>query len=1288
MPDRIETADSGNNSPAINTNDIEDELSDYMHDADIFRQSLSIPVSRYCCSMSMAPSSRDVALASRYGLHIVDLTTPLEPACYLRYDTCWDPVEVRWSPHRARENWVATTSNQRVLIWNVQASPNNPVELILPGHKRAISDLHWSPYQSNMIATGALDTYIHLWDLRTPNRPVISLCAWTAGAARVQYNRKNEFVIASAHAHTVKIWDTRKGTAPIIEIHAHDGKVNYVDWSIEEENELLTCGQDRKLKFWNIQQDSKECIGTIMTNAPVRLARYAPFGPAVVSAAQRLDPTLRLWAQDADDQQQQQQQQQPIHTFAGSSEPFRKFGWRIRNDLDDEFQLVALSLDGYLRLYPVDKKTTAMCGKQGKSAMAKQRPTHSLKQLTSAVLSCRRTMQIPHIPLDDGTTPPCYTASSIHPMSTGTSTPGSSTPTTGLFPSQALLGTPYTRSGHMGPDMSPSNRNSSYNMNFSYATPPDYKIQNDSAAVFRSSPQHPTLIPSPDPLINNPLLPRPCMPTPTTSSSLGNDASEWSLPEEFALTKRKYPQVQFEKFDPLTRSCSLSLDGPWSNTDLAFVHVSIVFPHEYPSAPPEISVHRSAAIPMAYRSHMIKGLTQIVSLHAEQRQPCLDSIISFLLGGHVRMKKGQDDGSGKETAVDGSLLLLETHGPRSRLLSGQDRSRVPYPRLCGAVFGIDGRLIVFFSKKTPLTTANSMRRPSKMDAFLAFPRRVNRSETSLQDMLNAIGLPPGWPRSYDRYEHGLKSARRDSSRLRGMASYDEDTDDVMSGGASRSDKMSHVNDHDLMSPSRKDTHYSVGLFNFSNLLPVSRLLASKYKLSGDHPAEVALENAEMARSLGRHDLSHMWTLASLILEDALKTNQSRSPRRLRWGLHPFGRRLVQNLLDYLARLGDVQTLAMFCCVFAEPYPPIPAINLLNERQAPMLPLGSSAGIGGHGGVSSTGGVHGSGSGNRDYFTMPTTKSRSFHSFMLPPAPSLPAEPLKTSALSYLPGFGLRLSQVSTRDTDTLHGSDVSQSDAATTIAATTTTITTTRSPHSNSHTASSISGFAPSNLHGPLAIPTTITTTGMARSYASEHTAIISPSLVAAVTSAVPIHPNESWLNMPHALNSVKSDSGFKVMMLHNERDFDSETRPRHVSLLDPLHWGQYDCYRLYYAELLFRWGLLKQRSEILKFASSNAIKRVHATDFDERRQLNFGGYCPECRTPLLSQSFCEQCKRYRKGIECALCHITVRGLVNVCLVCQHGGHQHHIREWFKQGNADCPTGCGCICVLACGEFK
>jgi hypothetical protein len=75
MPDRLDTDGMVENSSAIpisnshisnsgHNNDLTGDYGDYIYDTDVFKQSLSIPVSRSCCSMSMAPSSRDVALAS------------------------------------------------------------------------------------------------------------------------------------------------------------------------------------------------------------------------------------------------------------------------------------------------------------------------------------------------------------------------------------------------------------------------------------------------------------------------------------------------------------------------------------------------------------------------------------------------------------------------------------------------------------------------------------------------------------------------------------------------------------------------------------------------------------------------------------------------------------------------------------------------------------------------------------------------------------------------------------------------------------------------------------------------------------------------------------------------------------------------------------------------------------------------------------------------------------------------------------------------------------------------
>ena len=38
-----------------------------------------------------------------------------------------------------------------------------------------------------------------------------------------------------------------------------------------------------------------------------------------------------------------------------------------------------------------------------------------------------------------------------------------------------------------------------------------------------------------------------------------------------------------------------------------------------------------------------------------------------------------------------------------------------------------------------------------------------------------------------------------------------------------------------------------------------------------------------------------------------------------------------------------------------------------------------------------------------------------------------------------------------------------------------------------------------------------------------------------------------------------------------------------------------------------------------------------------------------------------------------------ILGSSSFCLLCAHGGHSHHILQWFE-GHTECPTGCGCRC--------
>lgn len=42
--------------------------------------------------------------------------------------------------------------------------------------------------------------------------------------------------------------------------------------------------------------------------------------------------------------------------------------------------------------------------------------------------------------------------------------------------------------------------------------------------------------------------------------------------------------------------------------------------------------------------------------------------------------------------------------------------------------------------------------------------------------------------------------------------------------------------------------------------------------------------------------------------------------------------------------------------------------------------------------------------------------------------------------------------------------------------------------------------------------------------------------------------------------------------------------------------------------------------------------------------------------------------------------HGTVKGLYAWCQKCGHGGHLHHIQEWYRK-NSFCPAGCGHECI-------
>ncbi|KAG9000661.1 hypothetical protein FRB94_005314 [Tulasnella sp. JGI-2019a] len=359
-------------------------------------------------NMSISPSYRDIVLAARKGLFIIDLDDPYATPRFLPQGGTWDVADVQWNPHPARANLIVSTSSQKLLIWDLYLQGQTSIQHIFERHYRAITDINWSYFEPDIIASCGIDSWVWAWDLRQGPRPIWGLCAWDAPATQVKWNRRDTHMLASSHDDKVLIWDDRKGSLPLLTINAHQGaKIYGIDWSRKYRNEIVTCALDNTIKFWQItclasQPDvGLDCVppatmpvspdpivlpqpslertlhsynypafggngdslqhprAVIHTKHPMWRARHLPFGYGVLGLPQRGETTLEMWTPDKPDD--------PIWTAEGHTDVVKEYVWRSRggNDRDHdnrEFQLITWSKDGTLRFWPIDPEVTKAAG--------------------------------------------------------------------------------------------------------------------------------------------------------------------------------------------------------------------------------------------------------------------------------------------------------------------------------------------------------------------------------------------------------------------------------------------------------------------------------------------------------------------------------------------------------------------------------------------------------------------------------------------------------------------------------------------------------------------------------------------------------------------------------------------------------------------------------------------------------------------------------------------------------------------------------------------------------------
>ncbi|XP_035229599.1 GATOR complex protein WDR59-like [Stegodyphus dumicola] len=220
-------------------------------------------------TMAVDSLGQYVVLAGRRHMGIVHLDQPNVVIHKTNRHSKWDVTTAEWSPHQ--NECFALACNQRAELYS-WGKADFTQTTSLKSHTRAISDLNWSIFDSHVLATASIDTFIYLWDIRDSRKPSISLSA-VAGASQVKWNKLQSHMLATSHEGDIRLWDTRKGTSPVQYITAHLLKIHNIDWCPHDENVLATSSQDCTVKFWDVTIPQKMDY-SLQVPCPVWRAQY------------------------------------------------------------------------------------------------------------------------------------------------------------------------------------------------------------------------------------------------------------------------------------------------------------------------------------------------------------------------------------------------------------------------------------------------------------------------------------------------------------------------------------------------------------------------------------------------------------------------------------------------------------------------------------------------------------------------------------------------------------------------------------------------------------------------------------------------------------------------------------------------------------------------------------------------------------------------------------------------------------------------------------------------------
>lgn len=1213
-----------------------------------FGNQLSLRVDQGVGAITISPSGRDVALASRSGLFIIDLDDPFCPPRCLPHVTAWEVADVQWSPHASKPYSVISTSNQKAIVWNLSLPANRAIEHVLHGHQRAITDINFHALEPEILATCSIDSFVHIWDLRIPKRPTTSFADWTAGASQVKWNRMNSHILASSHDTRAYVWDDRMGCRPLRVLNDHRSKVNGIDFSRLIESQFLTCSNDFTVKLWDYNQD--EPLATINTNFPVWRARHTPFGTGcLIMPLRGGDNNLYLKNLKG---LHSNTKLESAHVFSGHSEPVRDFLWRSRGGEgaieDREFQLVTWSKDHDLRLWPVPRSVLELVdynyGTPIEMNITRRGAVYeTYRHEPMRFRSIRSDMKRQNFMTGN------VTANQENSYNNNThlqwmagvrigrsavmapfdsSIPSEGISNDGLYSENlpANLGEEVSMTGRKFPrirfeQISVSTGKCTISLNAPWS-------ENEEDLVFMRV------------MINFPV-------------DYPFSAPKFELEGDQELMDSKAPEILEMLNTIANRFCS---HGRYClEICLRYLSGDKIDLDDY-NFSNNLSTEFDRQEDISEDPDLVFGTDYLTK--SEDR----NDIIGAVVDGHEDDDDDENDDDDDDSSTGHGEGLVDTSGVIKPSVDS-----TPLPKGCGAIWSKSGYLVCFFENRKDRSQSNfdnlrsiNNRLPRdfgtpQLDESKEFDDSESDSDLDEDDILPFTGYGQFGRIKPNYLLNRLKTVR---------------------GGPGSADRSQETH-------TQTENKNFVRIIDLHNLIPSRKELAAEYLVLGKPPEELAKHNAIVAEKYHCRGIAECWKLLENVLSLNVYIRPGEAADRLTqllgasgrfdWGSHPFGKSwLIDELFNYFENEQNTQMLAVMSCVLSGPMSSdnidsvlrsTPYSDVFGSHPFAKSPSNSDVALA----RESSSGYFGAFSGHQSQLQAPVdrvssglidvtnnrnTGNSSYSSSRDESASVLSMSPERllttTKVVGGMGGMGGLFSKASFMNKEISGSISRNASKPQLTL---------------NKATATK----SASNLENDFNSNISFVSSGGSNTQIGSHGSLYNPS-------------DSASLSLPKV----------QVDIINNDLMGTLENIPinagqKSTPLLDPSKREKYMIYRSQYATILYSWGLDIESLEIQKFnfinPSAKETKRLpspfdiyHSAqiEFQLRKKVDD----PEIirtRDPVGNRTYARICQ---------YCRLMIKTRFVQCFNCQHVLHHECALNWWDvEYNKECPSGCGCCCL-------